>query len=117
MKIIFATHLRSSDGANLKQLGKTRVDLVAAWQRVKDRVGVTEFALDVELGVGIARIFQVSVAIDDLVPLDSVLKRGNFRFRGTGRSSRSGGIPGSGILRIDQGSPTYDKNHESSQQT
>src|SRR2546429_258351 len=85
MKIIFATHLRSSDGANLKQLGKTRVDLVAAGQGVKDRAGVTEFLLDVELGIGIARIFQVAVAIDDLVPLDSVLDRSNFRFRGTSR--------------------------------
>src|ERR1700688_960497 len=117
MKIIFATHLRSSNGANFKQLRKTRIDLVAAWQRVKDGARVAEFLLDVELGVGIVRVFQVPVAIDDLVSLDRVLDRSHFRLRRTGGSGRSGGIPGPGILPKDQGSHADKKKQKSSQQT
>src|SRR5882762_8183559 len=116
MEVMLTPHLRSSDGANLKQLRETRIDLVAAWQRVEDRVGVTEFLLDIELGVGIVRVFQVAVAIDDLVPLNSVLDRSNFRFRRTGWTRRSG-ISGPGILRKHQGRHTDKKNQENSQQT
>src|SRR3982075_4076250 len=119
MEVILATHLRSSDGANLKQLRKTRIDLVASRERVKDRAGVIEFLLDIKLGVGIVRVFQISVAIDDLVTLDSVLNRCNLGFRRTGGSGsgRSGGIPGPGILRIDEGNHTDEKKQKSSQQT
>ncbi len=117
MKVVLTTHLRSSDRANLKQLRKTRIDLVAAGQRFKDRSGVTEFLLDVELGVGIVRVFEVTVAIDDFVTLDNVLHRRNLGLRRTGGSGRSGGIPGSGILCIDEGSRTDEKKQKSSQQT
>jgi len=68
MEVILAAHLWSSDGANLKQLRKTRIDLVASGQRVEDGARVAEFLLDVKLGVGIVRIFEVAVAIDDFVP-------------------------------------------------
>src|ERR1700694_2627503 len=119
MEVILATHLRSSDGANLKQLRKTRIDLVASGERVKDRASVTEFLLDIELGVGIVRVFQVAITIDDLVTLDRVLNRNNLGFRRTGGSGsgRSGGIPGPGILCIDEGSHTDEKKQKSSQQT
>src|SRR5260221_12004252 len=117
MKVVLTTHLRSSDRANRKQLAKARIDIVAAGQRFKDRSGVTEFLLDVELGVGIVRVFEVTVAIDDFVTLDNVLHRRNLGLRRTGGSGRSGGIPGSGILWIAEGSRTNERKQHGSKQT
>jgi hypothetical protein len=117
MEVILATHLRSSDSANLQQLRKTRIDLVASWERVKDGARVAEFLLDEKPGVGIVRIFQVPVAIDDFVTLDSVLDRSNFGFRRTRRNRRSGGIRSSRIPGGDQGNHTHKKNQKKSQQT
>src|SRR5208282_1450412 len=117
MEVIFATHLRSSDGANLQQLRETRIDLVASRKGVKEGAGVVEFLLDVEFGVGIVRVFEVAVAIDDFVPLDGVLDRRDFGLRRTGPTGRSGGILGWGILRIDEGKHPDEQNQEKSQQT
>src|SRR5208282_4230476 len=105
MEVIFATHLRSSDGANLQQLRETRIDLVASRKGVKEGAGVVEFLLD------------VAVAIDDFVPLDGVLDRRDFGLRRTGPTGRSGGILGWGILRIDEGKHPDEQNQEKSQQT
>ncbi len=113
MKIVFATHLRNSDSANRKQLREPSLDLVASGKRVKDGPRVGKLLLDVEPSVGIVRVFQVTVGIDDFVSLDGILNRNHFRFR---RAAGSGGIRSRRMLRGDQGHHADVKNQENSQQ-
>src|ERR1039458_7826097 len=87
MEIVLTPQLRNSDGPNLKQLREARIDLVAPGQRVENGARVAEFLIDVALGVGIIRILEIAVGIDDLVTLNRVLDRGNFGFRRTDRKS------------------------------
>ena len=89
MKVILATELRNADVANLKKLCETGVDLVASRQRIENGTRVSEFLLDIELGVRIVCILEVSVRIDDLVALDSVLDRSSLYFWGTDRGRRT----------------------------
>jgi hypothetical protein len=76
MKVILAPHLRRSNGANLQQLRKTRVDLVASGERVQNGAGVAEFLLDIEPVSGSFGVFQIAVAIDNFVALDNVSSTG-----------------------------------------
>ena len=92
MEIIFAAHLRSADGAYLKQLRQARISFLASGEGVKDRAGITEFLLDVTLGIWVVRIFQIAIRIDDLMALNSLLNRGDFGLGRTGRYRRSIGI-------------------------
>ena len=85
VEVILSAHVRSAEGANLQQLRKARLDLVASGKRVENGARVGEFLLDVQLGVRIIRIFEVPVGIDNLVAVDRVLDWSNFGFWRAGR--------------------------------
>jgi hypothetical protein len=93
---------------------RTGIDLVASGERVEDGAGIAEFLLDVKLGFGIVRIFQVAVRIDDFVPLDGILNRGDLGLR---RPGRHGGIATAGVLCEDHGNCASEKNQKESQQS
>jgi hypothetical protein len=93
-------------------LREAGVDLVASREWVEERTGVSHFLLDVEFGVGIVGIFQITIRIDDFVSLNGVLDRGGFRFRRTGGR---GCIFPLRIGRHEYGST--DEKKESNQQT
>src|SRR5260370_40526997 len=59
VEVVLTTHLRSSDGANFKQLREAGIDLVASRERVKNGSRGAEFLFDVELGIGVVPVVQV----------------------------------------------------------
>jgi len=91
VEVIVASKLRGRNRSDGEKLRQTCVDFCASGKRIENGARVGKLFFNVELGVGVVRVFKVAVGIDDLVALDCVFDGSDFCL---GRASRGRNISG-----------------------